>query len=262
MTCLAASEAHSVIISGSLDQTCILWDLEDLGYITQLPEHSSGVSALAINDLTVSINAQNTEVSLHFSPWASLRQSHRRVINWLVRWLVQPAPACGWRLVWSVSVGGCWNSPRRDVWRKGGHFLPFRPVLILKQTLNLNKKLTSESEANVVLHKSESHAGLKWQACLKKNITVNHKLLFLFVLGWDRIVRRHPFVPLDHEGPAAGLHRRLLRARGKHPVLLLYSKTRVGPPQRYHHWLRGRRRQGTSRTSERAFLRSWLSWWV
>ncbi|XP_056616257.1 WD repeat- and FYVE domain-containing protein 4 isoform X2 [Triplophysa dalaica] len=52
VTCLAASEAHSVIISGSLDQTCILWDLEDLGYITQLPEHSSGVSALAINDLT------------------------------------------------------------------------------------------------------------------------------------------------------------------------------------------------------------------
>nr|XP_055025553.1 WD repeat- and FYVE domain-containing protein 4 isoform X2 [Misgurnus anguillicaudatus] len=55
VTCLAASEAHSVIISGSLDQTCILWDLEDLSYITQLPGHSSGVSALAINDLTVEI---------------------------------------------------------------------------------------------------------------------------------------------------------------------------------------------------------------
>ncbi|XP_051772048.1 WD repeat- and FYVE domain-containing protein 4 isoform X3 [Ctenopharyngodon idella] len=52
VTCLVASEAHSVIISGSLDQTCILWDLEDLSYITQLPEHSSAVSALAINDLT------------------------------------------------------------------------------------------------------------------------------------------------------------------------------------------------------------------
>uniref|UniRef100_A0A8C1USV3 WDFY family member 4 n=1 Tax=Cyprinus carpio TaxID=7962 RepID=A0A8C1USV3_CYPCA len=52
VTCLVASEAHSMIISGSLDQTCILWDLEDLGYITQLPEHSSAVSALAINDLT------------------------------------------------------------------------------------------------------------------------------------------------------------------------------------------------------------------
>ncbi|XP_050981588.1 WD repeat- and FYVE domain-containing protein 4 [Labeo rohita] len=52
VTCLIASEAHSVIISGSVDQTCILWDLEDLSYITQLPEHSSAVSALAINDLT------------------------------------------------------------------------------------------------------------------------------------------------------------------------------------------------------------------
>ncbi|XP_051503739.1 WD repeat- and FYVE domain-containing protein 4-like isoform X2 [Myxocyprinus asiaticus] len=52
VTCLVASEAHSVIVSGSLDQTCILWDLEELGYITQLPEHSSAVSALAINDLT------------------------------------------------------------------------------------------------------------------------------------------------------------------------------------------------------------------
>uniref|UniRef100_A0A673JM56 WD repeat- and FYVE domain-containing protein 4-like n=1 Tax=Sinocyclocheilus rhinocerous TaxID=307959 RepID=A0A673JM56_9TELE len=52
VTCLVASEAHSMIISGSLDQTCILWDLEDLSYITQLPEHSSAVSALAINDLT------------------------------------------------------------------------------------------------------------------------------------------------------------------------------------------------------------------
>ncbi|TRY83639.1 hypothetical protein DNTS_003868 [Danionella cerebrum] len=52
VTCLVASEAHSVIISGSLDQTCILWDLEDLSYITQLPEHSTAVSALAINDLT------------------------------------------------------------------------------------------------------------------------------------------------------------------------------------------------------------------
>ncbi|XP_052429042.1 WD repeat- and FYVE domain-containing protein 4 isoform X1 [Carassius gibelio] len=52
VTCLVASEAHSVIISGSLDKTCILWELEDLSYITQLPEHSSAVSALAINDLT------------------------------------------------------------------------------------------------------------------------------------------------------------------------------------------------------------------
>lgn len=75
MTCLVASEAHSVIISGSVDQTCILWDLEDLSYITQLPEHSSAVSALAINDLTVStLQKKHTrsEVSLHFSVPKSL----------------------------------------------------------------------------------------------------------------------------------------------------------------------------------------------
>lgn len=56
VTCVVASEGHSVIISGSEDRTCILWDLEELSYITQLPAHSSGVSALAINDLTVSLH--------------------------------------------------------------------------------------------------------------------------------------------------------------------------------------------------------------
>ncbi|XP_030628686.1 WD repeat- and FYVE domain-containing protein 4 [Chanos chanos] len=50
--CLVVSEAHSIIISGSSDQTCILWDLEELSYVTQLPDHSTAVSALAINDLT------------------------------------------------------------------------------------------------------------------------------------------------------------------------------------------------------------------
>ncbi|KAG7462495.1 hypothetical protein MATL_G00185510 [Megalops atlanticus] len=52
VTCLAASEAYSVIVSGSRDRTCILWDLEELSYITQLPGHSASLTALAINDLT------------------------------------------------------------------------------------------------------------------------------------------------------------------------------------------------------------------
>lgn len=43
-----------MIVSGSLDLTCILWDLEELSYITQLTGHAVGVSALAFNDLTVS----------------------------------------------------------------------------------------------------------------------------------------------------------------------------------------------------------------
>ncbi|KAG7262002.1 hypothetical protein CRUP_004210 [Coryphaenoides rupestris] len=52
VTCLAVSEGHGVIVSGSRDRTCILWDLPELSYVTQLAGHTAGVSALAINDLT------------------------------------------------------------------------------------------------------------------------------------------------------------------------------------------------------------------
>ncbi len=54
VTCLAVSEVHSLIVSGSRDLTCILWDMEELSYITQLAGHTTAVSALAINELTVS----------------------------------------------------------------------------------------------------------------------------------------------------------------------------------------------------------------
>ncbi|XP_060895664.1 WD repeat- and FYVE domain-containing protein 4 isoform X1 [Labrus mixtus] len=52
VTCLAVSEVHSLIVSGSLDLTCILWDMEELSYVTQLAGHTSSISALAINELT------------------------------------------------------------------------------------------------------------------------------------------------------------------------------------------------------------------
>ncbi|KAM4607468.1 WD repeat- and FYVE domain-containing protein 4 [Polymixia lowei] len=52
VTCLAVSEVHSVIVSGSRDLTCILWDLEELSYVAQLARHKAGITALAINDLT------------------------------------------------------------------------------------------------------------------------------------------------------------------------------------------------------------------
>ncbi|XP_030603864.1 WD repeat- and FYVE domain-containing protein 4 isoform X2 [Archocentrus centrarchus] len=52
VVCLAVSEVHSVIVSGSRDLTCILWDMEELSYITQLAGHTTSISALAINDLT------------------------------------------------------------------------------------------------------------------------------------------------------------------------------------------------------------------
>ncbi|XP_054655209.1 WD repeat- and FYVE domain-containing protein 4 isoform X2 [Dunckerocampus dactyliophorus] len=52
VTCLTASEVHSLVVSGSRDLTCILWDLEELSYVTQLVGHTSSVCAVAINDLT------------------------------------------------------------------------------------------------------------------------------------------------------------------------------------------------------------------
>uniref|UniRef100_A0A3P8VGJ3 BEACH domain-containing protein n=1 Tax=Cynoglossus semilaevis TaxID=244447 RepID=A0A3P8VGJ3_CYNSE len=52
VTCLAVSEVHNMVVSGSCDLTCILWDLEELSYITQLTGHTNSISALAINDLT------------------------------------------------------------------------------------------------------------------------------------------------------------------------------------------------------------------
>ncbi|XP_054886091.1 WD repeat- and FYVE domain-containing protein 4 [Poeciliopsis prolifica] len=52
VTCLAVSESHSLIVSGSRDLTCILWDLEELSYVTQLAGHAGSISALAVSDLT------------------------------------------------------------------------------------------------------------------------------------------------------------------------------------------------------------------
>ncbi|XP_061140965.1 WD repeat- and FYVE domain-containing protein 4 isoform X1 [Syngnathus typhle] len=52
VTCMTASEVHNLVVSGSGDLTCILWDLEELSYITQLVGHTSSIYAVAINDLT------------------------------------------------------------------------------------------------------------------------------------------------------------------------------------------------------------------
>lgn len=50
--CLAVSPAFNILVSGSCDKTCIIWDLSKLCYRTQLPEHAGPVAALCINDLT------------------------------------------------------------------------------------------------------------------------------------------------------------------------------------------------------------------
>lgn len=67
VTCLAASEVHSLIVSGSRDLTCILWDMEELSYITQLTGHTAGISSLAINDLTVSSAHSPTAATVFLS---------------------------------------------------------------------------------------------------------------------------------------------------------------------------------------------------
>ncbi|CAL1540510.1 unnamed protein product [Lymnaea stagnalis] len=52
VTCLTSSAAYSLIVSGSRDRTCILWDMSRLAYVHQLRGHVAPVAAVAINDLT------------------------------------------------------------------------------------------------------------------------------------------------------------------------------------------------------------------
>uniref|UniRef100_A0A7M4FMA4 WDFY family member 4 n=1 Tax=Crocodylus porosus TaxID=8502 RepID=A0A7M4FMA4_CROPO len=50
VTCLATSVTYSIIVSGSDDKTCIIWDLNQLTYISQLPTHGASLSAVAVSD--------------------------------------------------------------------------------------------------------------------------------------------------------------------------------------------------------------------
>lgn len=96
----------------------------------------------------------------------------------------------------------------------------------------------------------------------KKLLTPNKNSVFCLVCasliailslsGWDCVMRRDPFVPVDHEGAAAGLFKHFLPAWRKHFVLLFHTEVWVGPPQRDHHRQRRRHRPGTGRSSERA----------
>ncbi|XP_057164793.1 WD repeat- and FYVE domain-containing protein 4 isoform X4 [Ursus arctos] len=55
VTCLAASVAFSLLVSGSQDCTCILWDLDHLTHVARLPAHREAISALAISDVSGTI---------------------------------------------------------------------------------------------------------------------------------------------------------------------------------------------------------------
>ncbi|CAL9708759.1 unnamed protein product [Knipowitschia caucasica] len=52
VTCLTASSSYHIVVSGSRDRTCIIWDLNKLSFITQLRGHRAPISALCINELT------------------------------------------------------------------------------------------------------------------------------------------------------------------------------------------------------------------
>ncbi|XP_049646593.1 WD repeat- and FYVE domain-containing protein 4 [Suncus etruscus] len=55
VTCLAASVPFSLLVSGSQDCSCILWDLDHLTYVARLPSHREGISAIAISDISGTI---------------------------------------------------------------------------------------------------------------------------------------------------------------------------------------------------------------
>lgn len=54
ITYLTASQAYRILISGSDDRTCIVWDLNRLHFIRQLPNHAGSISSICVNELTVS----------------------------------------------------------------------------------------------------------------------------------------------------------------------------------------------------------------
>ncbi|PWA17023.1 hypothetical protein CCH79_00013243 [Gambusia affinis] len=75
VTCLTASSAYRIVVSGSRDRTCIIWDLNKLSFVTQLRGHRAPVSALCINELTGDIvSCAGTHIhvwSINGSPIAS-----------------------------------------------------------------------------------------------------------------------------------------------------------------------------------------------
>ncbi|CAG8462143.1 12484_t:CDS:10 [Funneliformis caledonium] len=52
INCVTTSRSYSIIISGSDDQTCIIWDLNRMKYVRQLQNHEAGVQFVAVNDTT------------------------------------------------------------------------------------------------------------------------------------------------------------------------------------------------------------------
>lgn len=67
VTCLASSGSYGIVVSGSQDCSCIVWDLSNLSFIRQLASHPGPVAAIAINDITGDIA---TTAGTHVFMWS------------------------------------------------------------------------------------------------------------------------------------------------------------------------------------------------
>jgi len=52
ITCIACSPSYNIIVSGSKDCTCIVWDLARLSFVRQLVNHAAPIDAVGVNELT------------------------------------------------------------------------------------------------------------------------------------------------------------------------------------------------------------------
>lgn len=52
ITCLTCSPSYNIIVSGSKDATCIVWDLARLSFVHQLVTHTAAIDAVGVNELT------------------------------------------------------------------------------------------------------------------------------------------------------------------------------------------------------------------
>ncbi|KAK6999253.1 lysosomal-trafficking regulator isoform X2, partial [Biomphalaria glabrata] len=50
ITCLCVCQAFSIVVSGSADGSCIIWDLNRLNYVRSITTHNGEIHALAISD--------------------------------------------------------------------------------------------------------------------------------------------------------------------------------------------------------------------
>jgi hypothetical protein len=52
VTCVAVSNAYRMLVTGSRDHTCIVWDVNKWQFVRQLAGHAGAVSCVCINELT------------------------------------------------------------------------------------------------------------------------------------------------------------------------------------------------------------------